>query len=280
MPMRSLAWVTDSTSTLDPSFMEQNHIYMVPLRLILGNQEFREQVDISAEQFYEKMLNEPKVGSSQPPIGEFIELYESLKERYDDIIAVHCSAGLSGTLNTSIQAAEIAEADVIAIDSKFGAFPVREMIQSGVQWHQDGCSAEEIAERIRKMREMTKFYLIPFSLQRLHAGGRMSGTKLVFSQLLKIHLLLRFDDGKVIVDEKIRTYKKARQRMLDYLSNDIASTSKICIMHAGNLEEALSVQRELSELYPEVPSEIMTFIPVAGIYAGEGTIALSWILKS
>ena len=105
--MRSIAWVTDSTSTIDPDFAKENHIYIVPLRLILGQEEYREGIDISAEAFYERMKDEPKVSSSQPPIGEFIELYESLKVKYDDIIAIHCSSELSGTLNSSMQAAEL-----------------------------------------------------------------------------------------------------------------------------------------------------------------------------
>ncbi|MGV2644799.1 DegV family EDD domain-containing protein, partial [Clostridium perfringens] len=97
--MRSIAWVTDSTSTIDLEFAKENHIYIVPLRLILGQEAYREGIDISAETFYERMKDEPKVSSSQPPIGEFIELYESLKVKYDDIIAIHCSSELSGTLN-------------------------------------------------------------------------------------------------------------------------------------------------------------------------------------
>ncbi|NMO97797.1 DegV family protein [Paenibacillus lemnae] len=275
--MRSIAWVTDSTSTLDPEFAASHHIYIVPLRLILGQEEYKESVDISPEDFYVKMHNESKVSSSQPPIGEFIELYESLKERYDDIIAIHCSSELSGTLNSSLQAAEIADVPIIGIDSKFGAFPLCEMVKAGVAWHQEGHTAQEIRDKILSMINNTSFYLIPASLNRLHASGRVSGTQLLLSNLLKIHLLLRFDEGKVVVDEKIRTFKKARQKMMDYLSLDISRIEKACIMHANNLDEAKVIQQELALLHPGLKTEIMTFIPVAGIHAGEGTVALAWI---
>lgn len=124
--MRSIAWVTDSTSTIDPAFARDHHIYIVPLRLILGQETYREGIDVTAEAFYEKMKDEPKVSSSQPPIGEFIELYESLKGKYDDVIAIHCSSELSGTLHSSIQAAEIAEVPVVGIDSRAGAFAPRD----------------------------------------------------------------------------------------------------------------------------------------------------------
>lgn len=275
--MRSIAWITDSTSTIDPDFARENHVYIVPLRLIVGKDEYKESVDISAEDFYLKMENESKVSSSQPPIGEFIELYESLKGKYDDVIAIHCSSELSGTLNSSMQAAEIAEMSAIGIDSKFGAYPLREMVLAGIQWHKLGHSIQEIREKIETMIKNTSFYLIPASLHRLHASGRVSGTQLLLSNLLRIHLLLRFEEGKVVVEEKIRTFKKAKQKMIDTLKQDVDKIKKVCIMHANNKEEAEEISKEITGLHPSLKTEIMTFIPVVGVHAGEGTIALSWI---
>lgn len=275
--MRSIAWVTDSTSTIDPDFARENHIYIVPLRLILGQDAYKESIDISADDFYEKMKHESKVSSSQPPIGEFIELYESLKDKYDDVIAIHCSSELSGTLNSSVQAAEIAEVSASFIDSKFGAFPLREMVMAGINWNKLGCSIQEIKEKIETMVQNTSFYLIPASLNRLHASGRVSGTQLLLSNLLRIHLLLRFEEGKVVVEEKIRTFKKAKQKMVEALKQDIQKIKKVCIMHANNIEEAEEIEKEISFLHPSLKTEIMTFIPVVGVHAGEGTIAMSWI---
>ena len=275
--MRTIAWVTDSTSTIDPDFARENHIYIVPLRLVLGETAYRENIDISAQDFYEQMRRESKVSSSQPPIGEFIELYESLKDKYDDIIAIHCSSELSGTLNTSIQAAEIAEVPVVGVDSKFGAYPIREMILEGLRLHKLGHTVHEIKEKMEWMVQNTSFYLIPASLHRLHSSGRVSGTQLILSNLLRIHLLLRFDEGKVVVEEKIRTFKKARQRMLDTLKEDVQKIKKVCIMHANNPEEARDIEKELNGLYPSLLTEVMTFIPVVGVHTGEGTLAISWI---
>ncbi|WP_106765899.1 DegV family protein [Paenibacillus faecalis] len=275
--MRSIAWVTDSTSTIDSDFAKENHVYIVPLRLILGQETYKENIDISAEDFYEKMRQESKVSSSQPPIGEFIELYEFLKQNYDDVIAIHCSSELSGTLNTSMQAAEIAEVPAVGIDSRFGAYPLREMVKEGINWYKLGHSIYEIKEKIENMVQNTSFYLVPASLQRLHSSGRVSGTQLILSNLLRIHLLLRFEEGKVVVEEKIRTFKKARQKMIESLKNDIQKIKKVCIMHANNEEEAKEIEKELSGLHPSLKTEVMTFIPVVGVHTGEGTIAMSWI---
>jgi DegV family protein with EDD domain len=275
--MRKIAWVTDSTSTLDPLFAEQNHVYIVPLRIVFGEECYRETEDISSELFYEKLGEASRASSSQPPIGEFIELYESLKDQYDEIITIHCSTALSGTLHTSMQAAEIAGVTITAIDSRAGAYPLREMILQGLEWQKQGCTASEIKIHIEQMIDNMSFYLIPASLQHLHRSGRVSGTQLILSQLLKIHLLLRFEEGKVVVNEKIRTFKRAKQRMLDVLKVDMGKVKHVCIMHANNQEEAVTIKQQIADLLPRLKTEIMPFIPVVGIHAGAGTIGLCWI---
>ena len=276
--MKSIAWVTDSTSTIDAEFAVNNHVYIVPLRLMINNECYRENIDITTDEFYDKMrLNKDKVGSSLPPIGEFVELYERLKEEYDEIIAIHCSSELSGTFHTSMQAAEIAGVTVIGIDSKVGAYPIREMIQRGVHWQQAGCSALEIKSRIENIIEEMSFYLIPASLSQLHRSGRLSGSQLVLGQLMRIHLLLKFDEGKVVVEDKFRSFKKLKHKLLEILDKDIQKIQDICIMHANNMEEALSLESAIKEMSPSVRIEIMPFIPVVGALTGEGTLALSWI---
>lgn len=275
--MKSIAWVTDSTSTIDSEFAMNNHVYIIPLRLIVNNECYKENIDITADQFYDKMRQNDKVGSSQPPIGEFVELYERLKEEYDEIIAIHCSSELSGTFHNSMQAADIAGVTVIGIDSKVGAYPIREMILRGVHWQQAGCSALEIKSRIENIIEEMSFYLIPASLSQLHRSGRLSGSQLLLGQLMRIHLLLKFDKGKVVVVDKIRTFKKTKQKLLETLDKDIGMIQDICIMHANNMEEALSLESAIKEMSPSVRTEIMTFVPVVGVHMGEGTLALSWI---
>lgn len=276
--MKKIAWVTDSTSIIDPEFAKNNHVYIIPLRLIINNECYRENIDITIDEFYDKMRQHDQVGSSQPPIGEFIELYEQLKEQYDEIIAVHLSSALSGTYNASVQAAEIAEVPVIGIDAKVGAYPIREMITRGIHWHKQGFSALEIKEKIENIIENMSFYLIPASLSQLHRSGRVSGSQVVLSQLLRINLLLRFDEeGKVVVVEKIRTMKKTTQTLLNIFKQDIDLVEDVCIMHSNNLGMALKLEEEIKVMAPDLRTEIMTYIPAVAVHAGEGTVGLSWI---
>lgn len=277
MTIKSIAWVTDSTCTIDPEFAKNNHVYIVPLRLIIDNKCYKENIDITIDEFYEQMRQHEQVGSSQPPIGEFIELYERLKEEYDEIIAVHLSSELSGTFNASMQGAEIAEAAVIGIDAKVGAYPIREMIMRGIHWQKMGFTGLEIKEKIENIIQNMSFYLIPASLTQLHRSGRVSGSQVVLSQLLRIHLLLRFDEGKVIVVEKVRTMKKTKQMLLNIFKQDAELVSDVCIMHSNNIQMALILEEEIKCIAPHLRTEIMTYIPAVAVHAGEGTVGLSWI---
>lgn len=277
MTIKSIAWVTDSTCTIDPEFAKNNHVYIVPLRLIIDNKCYKENIDITIDEFYEQMRQHEQVGSSQPPIGEFIELYERLKEEYDEIIAVHLSSELSGTFNASMQGAEIAEAAVIGIDAKVGAYPIREMIMRGIHWQKMGFTGLEIKEKIENIIQNMSFYLIPASLTQLHRSGRVSGSQVVLSQLLRIHLLLRFDEGKVIVVEKVRTMKKTKQMLLNIFKQDAELVCDVCIMHSNNIQMALILEEEIKCMAPHLRTEIMTYIPAVAVHAGEGTVGLSWI---
>ena len=274
--MRKIAWVTDSTSTIDSAFAEEHDIYVVPLRVVFGENSYKEMTEITVEQFYERLSLSGKASSSQPPVGEFLQLYERLKEHYDDVIAIHCSSQLSGTLHTSIQAAEMAGVEIVAIDSKAGAFPLREMILRGIQWQKEGATPQQIKQKILLLIEKMSFYLLPTSLAQLHRSGRVSGTKLLISQLLKMHLLLRFEEGKVVVFDKIRTLNKAKQRMLDLLGQDYNKVRQVCIMHANDYEKAKLLQQHINNTMPKLSTEIMSFIPVVGVHAGEGTLGLCW----
>ncbi|MNP15911.1 DegV domain-containing protein [compost metagenome] len=151
------------------------------------------------------------------------------------------------------------------------------MILKGLELQQQGLTALEIKQEIQFMIDHTEFFLIPASLQQLHRSGRASGTQLLISNLLRIHLIIRFDQGKIFVQEKIRTFKKAKQRLMDHLKVDVDKVKSICIMHANNLSEAQEIEKEITVLCPHLKIEIMTFIPVVGVLAGEGTIGLCWM---
>src|SRR5690625_427442 len=141
--MKKLAWITDSTCGLSNEFIEENNIYVLPLNVIVNNVSYKEDIEFTENKFYE-ILKEHGEGAStsQPAFGEFITLYEKLKEEYDHGIAIHASSALTGTYESSINASRQTGFPVEVIDSKIGAYALGKMITNGIELEKQGKTEE------------------------------------------------------------------------------------------------------------------------------------------
>ncbi|MGM9929521.1 MAG: DegV family protein [Bacillus sp. (in: firmicutes)] len=276
-----IAWVTDSASSLSKEFCEENHIYVVPMNLILGETSYRDGVDLSKEEFYEKLKDNQEIAkTSQPAYGEFIELYEMLKEKYDRVIAVHASSKLTGTYQSSLSAKEMTGfTEVEVIDSHIGDYCLNYMIEKGVALQKAGKSFEEIVAAIRKLTKQTTMYLMPMSLEQLKKSGRVSTMQNLLASVLNIKLILTFDDeGRIIVDEKMRSDKKMKSYIFGKINQAYQEGVRtICFSHAMNLELVNQWQSELREMYADLRLLTQIFVPIAGVHTGYGTVTLSWV---
>lgn len=278
--MKKIAWITDTTATLSKDYIEAKHIHVMPLQIIFGDATYKEEVDITAATFYQKMQTEsdlPK--SSQPSLGDFVTLYERLKEEYEIGIAIHASSALSGTYQTSQTAAEMVGFPLLAVDSKIGSYPLAEILKTGVQLEEAGKSPEEIVATMRELTNQTELYLLPASLEQLKRSGRLSGTKAILGTLLKMNLIIKFEDGKVVLSEKIRTAKKAKQFLFDLVETHHQEMTELCIIHGDDEATAHLWQEELRLIYPHLAVTTLILCPVAGVHTGYGTLGFSWIKK-
>lgn len=278
--MKKIAWITDTTASLTKEFIETNHIHVVPLQIIMGGNTYLEEVDITAKEFYEQM-GKDKTGpsTSQPSIGSFVALYERLKEEYDMGIAIHATGELSGTYNASVQAAEMAGFPLIAIDSRIGSYPISEMIKAGLQLEKQGESIEVIQSSIARMVQQAELYLIPADLDQLRKSGRVSISQAILGTLIQLNLVLKFEDGKVELDQKIRTNKKAKQYLLDIIGKHAQNMHEICIIHANEEVKAMEWKQEIESLFPTLSVVTLMLCPVAGVHTGQGTMGIAWIPK-
>lgn len=280
--MKKIAWITDSTCGLSQEFIEANNIYVLPMIVIVDHKSYREDIDISKDDVY-KLLEQYGEGAktSQPPYGEFIELYKKLKSEYDYGIAIHASSQLTGTYQSSMSAAQMEEFPVEVIDSKIGSYALGKMIKQGLKMEREGKSYEEIVSTLKTYPDKAEMYLLPKSLDQLKRSGRVSTTQAVFANLLKINLVLQFENGKVIVEEKIRSHKKAVQHLFNKVGDVYRSgaVQEIGIMHAGAKEVAEQWKLEFSKLYKDLAIKIEPLVPVAGIHTGHGTMAIAWLRK-
>ena len=219
--------------------------------------------------------------TSLPAIGEFVDLYNQLKEEYDFGIAVHVSSKLSGTYQTSIMAAEIAGFPLYPIDSRTGSFPLTSLIHKGISLAKEGLAVEDLVTKLQAYKENNQMYIIPSNLQQLHKSGRISGSQKLIASLFNIKPIITFNGGEAILKEKVRSEKKAFASVIQKLKEDYNTykITKVAVLHANHLEKAHQLKQIIQEELPDITIEIMMLISAAGIHTGAKTMGLAWVYE-
>lgn len=276
------AVVTDSTAYIPKELREKLNIHMIPLSVIFGNESLREEIDLTAEEFYEKVKDNELPTTSQPPIGQFVELFETLSKEYDAVISVHLSSGISGTYQGATTAGSMVEGiQVYPFDSETACMVQGFYALEAAELAGQGKSADEILARLNEMKESMRAYFIVDDLSHLQRGGRLSNAQAFIGSLLQVKPLLHFVDKKIEPYEKVRTKKRALNRVSDLLGEATASGEnyRAVIIHANCEDEAREWKTELEAKYPNIEFSISYFGPVIGTHLGEGSLGMGWYKK-
>lgn len=260
--MRSkIALVTDSLSDLTPEIISEYDVKIVPIKILFGDEVFKDRVDITDEQFYERLKKSdimPK--TSQPSPAEFEELYKELLKEHSHIVSIHISIKLSGTLQSATIAKEsLPEADrsrVHVIDTLSGAMGEGLIVHAAGEAIRKGGSIEEVLEEVRRAIDASGIIWIPGSLKYLHKNGRIGGASAFLGGILHIMPLIGCRES-VYTIEKIRGLKNAAPKFIEYMKKTIKPTTNlvICIINnnmgnqAKELEEAVVANFSVKKLF-------------------------------
>jgi DegV family protein with EDD domain len=276
------AVVTDSTAYIPKEIRDKWNIHMIPLNVIFGTEAYQEEVDITAGQFYQQVKEKELPTTSQPPIGQFVELFETLSKDYEAVISIHLSSGISGTFAGAVTASTMVEnIKVYPFDTEVSCMPQGLYAIEAAKMALDGAVAEDIVSRLEELKKTAHAYFMVDDLSHLQRGGRLSSAQAIIGSLLQVKPLLHFENKVIVPFEKIRTRKKAMKRIVDLLGEDAASGEpyQAVIIHANREEEALEWRSELESLYPNVEFSLSYFGPVIGTHLGEGAMGLGWMKK-
>ena len=215
------AVVTDSTAYIPKEIRDKWNIHMIPLNVVFGNEVYQEEVDITAEQFYQLVKERELPTTSQPPIGQFVELLERLSQDYDSVICIHLSSGISGTFAGAVTASSMVEnIKVYPFDSELSCMPQGFYAIEAAKMALNGDDADKIMLRLEELKKSADAYFMADDLSHLQRGGRLSGAQAFIGSLLQVKPLLHFENKVIVPFEKIRTRKKAMKRIADLLGED------------------------------------------------------------
>ncbi|HES3770034.1 TPA: DegV family protein [Streptococcus pyogenes] len=274
--MGTIKIVTDSSITIEPELIKALDITVVPLSVMIDSKLYSDN-DLKEEGHFSSLMKASKSlpKTSQPPVGLFAETYENLvKKGVTDIVAIHLSPALSGTIEASRQGAEIAEAPVTVLDSGFTDQAMKFQVVEAAKMAKAGASLNEILAAVQAIKSKTELYIGVSTLENLVKGGRIGRVTGVLSSLLnvKVVMALKNDELKTLV--KGRGNKTFTKWLDSYLAkNSHRPIAEIAISYAGEASLALTLKERIAAYYNHSISVLETG-SIIQTHTGEGAFAV------
>ena len=279
------AVVTDSTANLDQETIDKYGIKVVPIPYIIDGTEYQDGVDLTRPEFYEKMRNAKDFPTtSQPPVGEMINLYNQLAdEGYDAVISIHIAGTISGLMTTlNNLKGQLDNIKLYPIDSSITEVPMGWMVKLAARMAAQNEDAEKIVAAVEQLKKQYDAVFVVDDLKNLAHGGRLSNASAFIGTVLKIKPLLHFDkeSDKIVAFEKVRSLKKAMKRAQEIIKEETDKADypfRLLVIHANNEKRGQEWAKEVQEAFPGIPVSVDEFDPVIAVHLGEGALALGFI---
>ncbi|CAM3241349.1 DegV family protein [Vagococcus fessus] len=276
--MSKVKIVTDSSCNMEPGLAEKLNIEVISLSVMIDGVIYKD-TDLTGGEFMDMMASAaalPK--TSQPPIGEFVELYDELGADGSQIISIHMTDLISGTVNTAEQAAQISQSDVTVINSTFTDQGLSFQVIEAAKMAAEDAEKEEIITKVNQIKEDTNLYIGVASLDNMVKGGRLSRATGVITNLFNIRVVMQ-----VLAEEMVTLYKgrgaKAFAKWFEDLKSELATkenVKQVAITHADGLETALKFKEELQEMFPDMTIPVLEASSIIATHTGKGAFAVMY----
>ncbi|AGM98370.1 DegV family protein [Streptococcus iniae] len=274
--MGKIKIVTDSSLTIEPELIEKYDITVVPLSVMVDGKLYSDN-DLKAEgQFLKLMQNSKELPkTSQPPVGLFAQYYEQLQaDGAKEIIAIHLTPALSGTIEASRQGATIAGANVHVLDSGFTDQAMKYQVIEAAKMAQEGAELSDILTKIEDIKKNTKLFIGVSTLENLVKGGRIGRVTGAITSLLNIRLLMELKDSELKPIAKGRGNKTFLKWLDNYMTDTLDKTIKeLSISYAGDRTLAQQLQEKLASVYSG-PIAVLETGSIIQTHTGEGAFAI------
>ena len=269
--------VSDSSCYLPPAVIEQFDIRVVPLNVHFGEDRvYQEGVNLSQDEFYAMLAEAPELPTtSQPSPGQFREVFAELTQAGHGVLCIVLSSKLSGTYQSALDARHmLPDTNIVVIDSYFVAAALGLMAVTAAEMAAQGRSMDEIAARVEQMRRDMKLYFVVDTLEYLQKGGRIGAAAAFLGTLLKVKPILTLDEGIVKPLDKVRSKRKAIQRLLAELESHVSPGQPVqaIVMHAQVPDEVCELESEVRRRFNCQRTIFGEVGPVVGTHVGPGVL--------
>lgn len=276
----NVAVATDSTANIPDDYIHELNIYVIPQVLNWEGDTFLDGIDITPSEFYQRLVQAKELPTtSQPSAGQFYEFFGNLAEKHEAIIGVFISEHLSGTIDSALTGAEMmSDFPIEIVDSKSASMGLGFMVMAVARALKDGASYEEAAQLARDLIPVTHAIFVVDTLEYLHKGGRIGGAQRLVGSLLSMKPLLHLEEGRIEPLARIRTKRKAVEKLLDVVASDTEGKGKLhaSVIHAAAPEDAEQFKEQVLERLDPVELISSELSPVVGTHTGPGLVGMGY----
>ncbi len=256
--MKKVAIVTDSNSGITQAEGKQLGVFVLPMPFTIDGETYYEDINLTQEQFYDKLMNNAEVFTSQPVVGDVSKLWNEILKDYDEIVHIPMSSGLSGSCQTALMLASEYDGKVEVVDSQRISVTQKYDVLDAKRLADEGKSAKEIKTILENNKLQASIYITVNTLEYLKKGGRITPAAALLGGMLKIKPVLQIQGEKLDAFSKTRTMINGKKIMSDAIAKDIKERFgddyhhvHICVAYTYDREAALEFKEELQQTYPD-----------------------------
>lgn len=280
--MSKIKIVTDSTVDMSEELIRKYDIEVVPLSIQIEGESYLDRVDLNPKDFLIKMKEAKELPkSSQPPVGVFAELYDRLGSKGYDILSIHMTGGMSGTVQSAETAASMSKANVKVVDSRFISKALSFQVIEASRMAKEGKSMDEILDRLDHIRSNTRLFVVVDTLENLVKGGRIGKGKAMIGSLLNIKPIASLEGGVYTPVSKARSYSQVANYLAKQFAEDTAGQNikGLGLVHA----EAPELNQKLISALKTIAGfdliDIEYTTPIISTHTGPGAIGFMYYFE-
>ncbi len=287
--MKRIAIVTDSNSGITQTEAKQLGISVLPMPFFIDDTLYFEDITLTQEAFYEKLLQDADISTSQPSLGDVTQLWDQLLQEYESVLHIPMSSGLSSSCQSARMLADDYDGRVVVVDNQRISVTQRQSVRDAMALAESGHSAEEIRAILEEQKLQASIYISLETLKYLKKGGRITPAAAAIGTVLNLKPVLQIQGEKLDAYAKVRGKKAARRTMIEAIQKDLKNRFAeplaqgrmgFGIAYSGNLEEALDWKAELEAAFPGVDFQMDPLSLSVACHIGYGALACGCYVKA
>ena len=269
--------VTDSTADLPDQLIQELGITVVPLYVRFGEEVYRERVDISADEFYQRLEHDPIHPSTiQPSPQDFVDVYQKVSQDADGIVSIHISSKLSGTCNSALQAKEMMgeKCPIEVVDSQSISMGLGLIDIAAATAAKAGEGLDKVVEEAKQAIPNTRVLGLLDTLKYLLLGGRIGKAKALLGSILNVKPMVTLKDGEVVPAGQARTRTKGIQRLFEFAQNAV-DIQDLAILYSTTPDEAQTLAERVDPIFAKERIKFARLGTTLGVHGGPGFLVVT-----